>query len=233
MASKNIAQHVAGFFFEDTSKTPEQNPEQSPDGGIDPALLAKLQGGSSLSLDELNKSLEGKNPAVNSPQLNETPVNKQPAAPIVNGDIVDFTPIYKEAQIQDAPLSAEEFLQLLAELGDMPLAAKRTMAETMLRAMAKQTPNLTSDTIEGDALAKIKALASYSDGVNAQLKSFVADRTKAIADAEAKIEAEKKALDAATKRVAQITDWCKREGNVLNNVITFFNPGAVDSGSAT
>jgi hypothetical protein len=236
MGLKELAKKASGIFFEDVGNTLDQTQDS---GGLDPDLLKKLQGNSSITLDELNKQLGGTTqPTVAVDQSviqpSQAPVNKPPAAPIVNGNVVDFSPIYNEAQIPTAPLSAEEFLKMLADLGeDIPLTAKRTMAGTMLKALAKNTPGLTSVTIVNDALAKIKALAAYNDGVKTQLDSFVADREKAIAEAQARIESEKKAMETAKQRVAQITTWCEDEGNVLDDVLEFFSSDTGASRLAT
>jgi hypothetical protein len=65
------------------------------------------------------------------------------------------------------------------------------------------------------------------------LDSFVADREKAIAEAQARIESEKKAMETAKQRVAQITTWCEDEGNVLDDVLEFFSSDTGASRLAT
>lgn len=122
---------------------------------------------------------------------------------------------------------------MLAELGDIPIAAKRTMVGTMLSTMSKATPGVNSANIANDALLKIKSLAVYSDGVKAQLKTFVAEREKAISDAEERIKKEKEAITTINARVEKLVKWCEEEGNSLDDVLEFFSADTGESKLAT
>jgi len=124
-------------------------------------------------------------------------------------------------------------LKMLAELGDIPIAAKRTMVGTMLSTMSKATPGVNSANIANDALLKIKSLAVYSDGVKAQLKTFVAEREKAITDAEERIKKEKEAITTINARVEKLVKWCEEEGNSLDDVLEFFSADTGESKLAT
>jgi len=234
MALKDIMKKASGLFFDDVGGTLDHSANT---GGISEDLLKQLQqSATGMTLDQMNKQMSGTSMSditvnVTQEALNpNAPVTpKAPAAPIVNGDNVDFTPIYQEANLPPVALTAEGFLQMIGELGDIPLPQKRTMVGTMLNTMAKATPGVNSANIANDALLKIKSLSVYSDGVKAQLVSFVTDREKSIADAKARIEQEQKAMETARSRVDKLVTWCEREGNKLDDVLEFFSS---DSGSS-
>ena len=232
MALKDIVKKAGGLFFEDVGGTLNHQADANA-GGMPDDLLKQLQqtNAAPMTLTQMNQQMHGA--SINDVQVNVTPDSlapaapatpKAPAAPIVNGDVVDFTPIYVDANLPPVPLTAEGFLKMIQDLGEgIPLPAKRTMVGTMLSTMAKATPGVNSASIANDALLKIKALSVYSEGVKGQLATFTADRQKSIADAEAKIEAEKKAMETAKARVDKLVSWCEKEGNTLDDVLEFFS----------
>lgn len=226
MALKDIIKKANGLLFEDVGDTLKQT--ASATGASTNDLLKQLeQSSTTMTMEQMNQHMPGVSASdvvVNVAQEALAPSQpKTPAAPIVSGDNVDFTPIYIEANLPQVALSAEHFLDMLAELGDIPLPAKRTMVGTMLNTMAKTTPGVNSASIANDALLKIKSLSMYSDGVKGQLLSFVADREKSIAEAKARIEQEQKAVETAKERVEKLVAWCEREGNNLDDVLEFFS----------
>lgn len=233
MRLKDIVKKANGLFFEDIGGTLDAH-VSAPSSGISDDLLKQLQQASSggvatgVTLEQINKQMAPQTPADQSATIISTPTEpKPPAAPIVNGEDVDFTPIYVESNVPTVPLAAEGFLKMLADLGtDIPLPAKRTMVGTMLNTMAKTTPGVNSATIANDALMKIKSLSAYSDSVKNQLTTFLAERDKSIADAKAKIDAETKAAETAKLRVEKIVGWCEKEGNTLDDVLEFFSADA-------
>jgi hypothetical protein len=232
MALKDIVRKAGGLLFEDVGGTLDPK-----SGGALTALPDDLlkQLNSGVTLSQMNQQMPGAsasdiqigtNQASVSP---ETTIPKAPAAPIVTGDIVDFSPIYVEAGLPPVALTAEDFLKMVEDLGDIPLPAKRTMIGTMLNAMSKSTPGVNSASIANDALLKIKSLSVYNEGVKNQLVAFVTAREKSIADARAKITLEETTLKTAQDRVAKITEWCEREGNKLDDALEFFS---ADSGAS-
>jgi hypothetical protein len=228
MALKDIMQKAKGLIFEDVGDTLSTGTSSTGTGD----LLKQLEASSQVTLGQMNSQMDGVsvsdvNVKVGAEALNPAAAAsapKPPAAPLVgaNGD-VSFEPIYQEAGLPSVPLTAEGFLEMVKEFGDIPVAAQRTMVGTMLNTMSKQTPGVSSASIANDALLKIQALSTYSEGVKKQLGTFVADREKSIADAELRIANEKKAIAAANERVQTLVTWCEDEGNVLDDVLEFFS----------
>lgn len=238
MALKDIIKKAGGLLFEDNGGTLDHNVDASK-SGIPDDLLKQLSSSSAVTLEELNKQMPGASASdikvgVTQDSISPAPsAPKAPAAPVINGDVADFTPIYVEANLPQVPLTAEGFLKMLAELGDIPIAAKRTMVGTMLSTMSKATPGVNSANIANDALLKIKSLAVYSDGVKAQLKTFITEREKSIADAEERIKKEKEAITTINTRVEKLVKWCEEEGNSLDDVLEFFSADTGESKLAT
>lgn len=231
MALKNILQKAGGLFFEDVGGTLDPK-----SGGISSALPDDLlkQLNSGVTLSQMNQQMPGTSASdiqvgTNQGSISPETTPKPPAVPIVTGDVVDFTPIYIEAGLPPVALTAEDFLKMITDLGDIPLPAKRTMIGTMLNTMSKATPGVNSASIANDALLKIKSLSVYNEGVKNQLVAFVAAREKSIADAKAKITLEETTLKTAQERVAKITEWCEKEGNKLDDALEFFS---ADSGTS-
>jgi len=236
MALKDLIKKANNLIFEDTGGTLDHAADGA---GMPKDLLAQLQAASTsgMTLGQMNEQMPGLNATdikvdagLGAVDPTAPVAPKAPAAPLVSGNSVDFSPIYVEANVPPVPLTAEGFLKMLAELGaDIPLPAKRTMVGTMLVTMSKATPGVNSASITNDALLKIKTLLAYSDSAKAQLTSFMTERKKSIAEAEARIQAEKNAMDTAQKRVDQLVQWCEKEGNELDDVLEFFS---TDSGAS-
>lgn len=234
MILKDIVKKASRLLFEDTGGTINPNADAGT-SGIPEDLLKQLSSTSSVTLEQLNKQMPGASASdirLGVTQESISPVAstpKPPATPIISGDTADFTPIYEEANLPKVPLTAEGFLKMLAELGDIPIPAKRTMVGTMLNTMSKSTPGVNSASIANDALLKIKSLAVYSDGIKNQLKKFVAEREKSIADSEERIKQEKKAIETINTRVEKLVKWSEQEGNLLDDVLEFFSADTGDS----
>lgn len=228
MALKDVLQKAKGLIFYDVGDTLSNGTPNTGTGD----LLKQLEANSQVTLGQMNSQMDGVSVSEVNVQVGAEALNpaaaaaapKPPAAPMVgaNGD-VNFEPIYQEAGLPAVPLTAEGFLEMVKEFGEIPVAAQRTMVGTMLNTMAKNTPGVSSASIANDALLKIQALSTYSEGVKKQLGAFVADREKSIADAEARIAAEKKAITSAQERVNTLVTWCEDEGNVLDDVLEFFS----------
>lgn len=158
------------------------------------------------------------------PSLDEIKVPATPQVQPMGPDgTVDYKAIYGMANVQDAPFTAEQLLELLATLpAELPLEARRQTVKITIQAMAK-TVNVTPEIIVADASRKLAALAAYEDSYGKQANEFVSKSEADIVALEAQIEAKKKAIDDAKQKHDAMNKACVSESNRLDDVLEFFS----------
>ena len=105
------------------------------------------------------KELDGPEPE----QIHQAVQAAPPAAPLVEGDRVDFAAIYRQAQIPSLQFDAEQMLEMIQSYpAEMPLQVKRQALGATIKHMGAAM-NITREAIVADATRKIHALAEFED----------------------------------------------------------------------
>ncbi|HVT13712.1 MAG TPA: hypothetical protein VHE55_15715 [Fimbriimonadaceae bacterium] len=158
------------------------------------------------------------------PNLDQIKIPEVPQAQPMKADgTIDFKAIYGMANVQDAPFTAEQLLDLLATLPpELPLEARRQTVKITIQAMAK-TVAVTPEIIVADASRKLAALAAYEEGYGKQADEFVTKSEADIKALEAQIEAKKRAIDDAKQKHDAMNKACVDESGRLDDVLEFFS----------
>lgn len=158
------------------------------------------------------------------PNLDQIEVSQDapPPAQDKSGKI-DYSPIYRQANLPDSEFTAEQMLDMLASMpAEIPLETKRQMVKVSLNAMGKAL-GATPETIVADASRKLAALASYVESLGKRTTDIVAKSQLEIASLQAQIEEKKKAIEAAQQKQVQATKACEAESDRLDDVLEFFS----------
>jgi len=228
MPLKNILKAANNLIFtggDEEEQTPGQQPGASAESSSKADdIMSRIErevGGKTLA-DVANA---GPGPALNEVQVppqNLAAEPKKAAAPIRNPDgSINFTPIYEQANLPKADMTAEEMLKTIEEFGDVPNEAKLVMARGVLKPLTAKF-GITAETVVNDALMKVAALDSYSTGIQKQCADFVSKSQAEISQLEAQIAAKKKAMESAQARTQEMVDLCEQEGDRFEVLLNFF-----------
>ena len=150
------------------------------------------------------------------------PATAQPSQVSIDAE-VDFSTIYRQANVPAAPFTAEQMLEMLSTLPpELSLSAGRQMLSNLLKTMVK-TIHATPESIGADASHKIEALDSYAKSLSKQTASMITGAEREIAAMQAQIEERQRAIEVAQGKLTQVLQVCQAESNRLNAVLEFFN----------
>ena len=161
------------------------------------------------------------------PNLEDIKVPQSPQAPtepVVDATgQVNYPAVYRMANIPDAPLTAEQVLDILHSLpSELPLEAKRATLKVTLNAIAK-TNGVTPEAVVADASRKLTALGAFAQTYTEHATQYIAKAEQQIAAAEAEIQRLKQGIEDAKKKEQQAAQSCHQECDRLDDVLEFFS----------
>jgi hypothetical protein len=218
MKVSDFVKKAAGLVFEfDETQAVPQGAAMSDDDFK--KMMASSATGPTKTMEQVVRDAPG--PNLEDIKMPES-AKPQPQALKTDGS-VDFKAIYSMANVQDAPFTAEQLIDLLATLPpELPLEARRQTVKITIQAMAK-TVAVTPEIIVADASRKLKALASYEESYGKQADEFVAKTEAEIKALEAQIAAKKVSIEDAKQKHDSMNKACVAEGDRLDDVLEFFS----------
>lgn len=220
MRVRDTLRKAAELFVEFDPDTGHVIPMPSDLGSVTPSEKPKPQ----KTIEQVVREMPG-------PNLDEiqAPVKEEPAnLPVIgsNGE-VQFEAIYKMAKLPTEVFTAENVLELFAQLPpDLPMASKRATLNVTLNAMAK-TGGVSIESVLADASRKLAALASYSESYEKQALDFAQKAEAEVANLETKIRDLRSGIEEAKRRAERVELACETESDRLDDVLEFFT---VDAG---
>ena len=161
------------------------------------------------------------------PSLNEIKMPleaPQTSEPILRGDgKVNFGAIYSMATLPEAPLTAEQVLEVLASFPpELPMVTKRATLKVTINAMAKTT-GASEESVVADTSRKLAALSAYYEGYGKQADQYVSLAEAEIQNLEAQIASKRASITDAQAKKQMVTEACTEESNRLDDVLEFFS----------
>lgn len=204
---------------------PEEERPPTPVGTELQDLLAELESGSppppqparARTVEQVVREAEG-------PNLGDIAVPANAPAPVAGPDgKIDFTALYTQAALPTAPFSAEQMLDMLASLpAELPLDTKRQTVKVTLASVGKSI-GATPETIVADASRKLAALVAYQESLAHQTAESVSRDELEIASLQAQIEKKRSAIQAAQRKLQEVSRVCNAESDRLDDVLEFFS----------
>src|SRR5438874_1445624 len=177
----------------------------APAAESDDEYVRKLR---SKSVGELMKELDGPEPD----QIHQAVQAAPPAAPVMQGDQVDFGAIYRQAQIAPLQFGAEQMLEMIQSYpGEMPLPIKRQALDATLKHMGAAM-HITREAIVADATRKITALAAFEEAAKRERDAVTAASQARVQELQAQIQAEQEKGAVAETRFRAMVQQCEAEG---------------------
>jgi hypothetical protein len=139
----------------------------------------------------------------------------------------DIYQIYQKCGVPPTPYTAEEALELLndlksnEELRNLPPQALRQIGLNGIKAIIKQIPGATYETIVSDAQFKLKCLAEYRENHDQKTTEQVNSEKAAIKELEAQIEECRRKIEIAKQEQGQLNQLCSGHSNHLIEVVEF------------
>ncbi len=222
MSVRDTMRKVAGLFV-------EMNPETGYVSMPGPANPSDPRGGgpvSQMTIEQLVRDA----PGPNLDEIKPTVEQEVPERPVIGADGgVDFNAIYHMAKLPQEAFTAENVLELFAQLpADLPLESKRATLRVTLGAMAK-TSGVTIHSVLADASRKLAALASYSESHDVQASAFVKTSQVQIAQLNSQIASLNSAMEDAKSQASKVSKACEDESHRLDDVVEFFS---LDTGAS-
>ena len=221
---QNIVRRTAGLFVEfDESSEGEMGmsrpSEPAAARGVEmaPAPSAPAPAPAAKTVEQIVKETEGPN----LDEVNAVPVENKPVFRADGG--IDFVGIFQLAGLTPVSFGAEQVLELLAQLpAELPLDAKRATLKVTINAMAK-TSQVSSDTIVGDTMRKLAALATYSENFERQANDYIGKAQTEIERLRGEIAKWEKGINDATAKSQMVEQACVAESERLDDVLEFFS----------
>ena len=173
----------------------------------------------SKTVEQIVKDTPG--PNLDQIKVPEEPVS--PAQPLLGPDgALNYPAVYKLANLPDAPMTAEQAIELIASFpADLPMTSRRAAMKVTLDAMSKAT-GASAESVVADASRKLAALASFADSYGQQADKYVALTELQIEDLQKQIETKKASIADALAKKARAVGDCERESDRLDDVLEFF-----------
>jgi len=144
-----------------------------------------------------------------------------PPVGAVQGDVVDFQAIYKQAGVVPIAFTAEQTLELIQTLpADLPLATKRQTLLASLNTLGRAL-NVGKEQVVLDANMKIQALAAFEEASRKQRDDAVAAMQQRVKELQAQIDEERQKGAQAEAHYLAIVGQCETEGQKLDDVQEF------------
>jgi hypothetical protein len=172
----------------------------------------------SKSVGDLLRELDGPEPE----QIHQAVQAAAPAAlsPLQDGR-VDFSTVYRQAQISASVFGAEQAYELLQSFpDDMGPAGRHEAFEERVRSLGRAV-SVTRETIVADTSRKLNALSAFEDATRNERDAAVAAAHGRMAELRAEIEAEERKIAAAEARCREFEQLCETEGERLGKVQEF------------
>lgn len=180
------------------------------------AHIAQLKTGDAKTVEEVVRASAG-------PNLDQIQVAPSSVPPLSAEGALDFGAIFRAANLPSVAFSAEQTLEMLANLpANLPLDVKRQTVHVTLSAMGSAI-GATAETIVADASRKLAALASYANAVSAETDATVTLAEAEIAALSKRIEEQRVAILQARERQASVQRLCDTEADRLDDVLEFFS----------
>jgi hypothetical protein len=218
---QNMMRRTAGLFvdFDENADpdmpTPRQREMPAPTSA--PVTTPAPSTPAPKTVEQIVKETEGPN----LDQVNAVPVENKPVFRADGG--VDFEGIFQLAGLTPVAFGAEQVLDLLAQLpAELPLEAKRATLKVTIGAMAK-TSQVSSDTIVGDTMRKLAALATYSENFERQANEYIGKAQAEIERLRGEIAKWEKGIGDATAKSQMVEQACVTESERLDDVLEFFS----------
>ncbi|HEY0074447.1 MAG TPA: hypothetical protein VGB77_10115, partial [Abditibacteriaceae bacterium] len=136
---------------------------------------------------------------------------------------IQLPAIYQAAGVPEIAFTAEQALEIIHSLpADLPLEVRRQTVKATLNAIGK-TLGATPQTLVGDATRKLAALEAYVESFSKKSEEFTKKVETDIAALEKQIEEKRKAITGARGRVQELSQFCDKEAERLDDVLEFFS----------
>lgn len=155
------------------------------------------------------------------PNLDE--IKAGAVSPLKASGEVDFAAIYAGAKLPQAPLPAEQVLEMLHSLpAQLPLEVKRQTVKATLIAVGKNL-GASPETIVADASRKLAALHASVEAAHQNAQQTVTREETEIANLQAQIEKKRGAIQDSRQKLQTLTQGCDAESKRLDEVLEFFS----------
>ena len=178
------------------------------------------QSGSGPNLDQIKNAASSAAAPIATP--GDAKAGDKPKIMGADGKI-QLPAIYQAAGVPEIAFTAEQALEIIHSLpADLPLEVRRQTVKATLNAIGK-TLGATPQTLVGDATRKLAALEAYMESFSKKSEEFTKKVETDIAALEKQIEEKRKAIISAQGRVQELSQFCDREAERLDDVLEFFS----------
>jgi len=162
-------------------------------------------------------------PGPNLADIKVQPSQVQQVSVAAPGGQVNFTDIYKQANVPSAAFTAEQALDMINSLpADLPIEVRRQTVRVTMAAMGKAT-GVDAESVVADASRKLAALDSFADTLSAQTTAFISKTNQEISDLENQIASKKRTIDETNRHLTSAVSACEAESDRLDDVLEFFS----------
>lgn len=176
------------------------------------------------SVEDIVREAQG--PNLDEVKVDETQLSAAPpGAPggILSGDTIDFSAIYRAANLPPSAFGAEQMLETLQSLPpELPLETRRATVKAMLSTLGKAT-GATPESVVADASRKLAALESFESYMARKTSEAVAKNDAEIAELELQIDAKREAIQKIKGELSKVQSGCEAESDRLDDVLEFFS----------
>jgi hypothetical protein len=136
---------------------------------------------------------------------------------------LNFTSIYKLANLPEVPFTAEQVLEMLNALpGDLPLESRRAALAVTLKTLGR-TNGASEDSVLADATRKVQALATFAESYTDQANQYILRTQHDVEMMESEIEKRQRGIDEATNRQTHMVEACQAEADRIERLFAFFD----------
>lgn len=176
------------------------------------------------SVEDIVRNAQG--PNLDEVRVDETQIAAAPlSAPggILSGDTLDFSAIYRAANLPTSAFGAEQMLETLQSLpSELPLETRRATVKAMLSTLGKAT-GATPESVVADASRKLAALESFESYMARKTSEAVAKHDAEIAELETQIDAKREAIQKIKGELSKVQNGCEAESDRIDDVLEFFS----------
>ncbi|PQV64164.1 hypothetical protein B1R32_1068 [Abditibacterium utsteinense] len=176
------------------------------------------------SVEDIVREAQG--PNLDEVQVDETQISAAPLnAPggILSGETLDFSAIYRAANLAPNAFGAEQMLETLQSLpAELPLETRRATVRAMLSTLGKAT-GATPESVVADASRKLAALESFESYMARKTSDAIAKNDAEIAELELQIDAKREAIQKIKGELLKVQTGCEAESDRLDDVLEFFS----------
>ncbi len=233
MSLRSAMRKAAGLLIEIPSE-PSDLPYRSSDASLNATLLGDdglpitetLSGqhsslGQPRTVEEIVRDAPG--PDLDAVKVDETQISAAAPGGILSGGALDFSAIYRAANLPPNAFGAEQMLETLQSLpAELPLETRRATVRAMLSTLGKAT-GATPETVVADASRKLAALESFESYMARKTTEAVAKTEAEITELEAQIDAKRQTIQRSNSELLKVQTGCEDESDRLDDVLEFFS----------